>query len=338
VTRHVTHRVTEDTRWLEMAMDEDEITPKADATVWPVFPLRTIAWPEHTIELKVIEPAHRQLYDDLLRTGRRTFVAPLARLPPGGHASQETPAEERRIHAIAPVLELLDLQEVGADTGGVVKYIAKHKVVGRARITRILNPSALFETDQAGARVDYLRAEVQPLPDNEPTLDGETWEFSVFQELASTWETLRTMSEVLDEPRLPSKDVLENRVYSSSTWQLLEFWQRLQICTQTYRDKACAAGMVTDWVEQQQQLGNLPAELPKQVDASQIGMPQSLMEAVHKLQTTAPVVELRPEFMAPILEVMAEDDYKERVAMLTELAANQVKVLQARIALRNMLG
>ena len=39
---------------------------------------------------------------------------------------------------------------VGVFAGGHVKYVAKHEVQGRVQLLRLLNPSALFETDAQG--------------------------------------------------------------------------------------------------------------------------------------------------------------------------------------------
>ena len=49
------------------------------------------------------------------------------------------------LHSTAAVLQLEDLMEATEQTDGLVKYVAKHRVVGRAKIHRLLNPSALFE-------------------------------------------------------------------------------------------------------------------------------------------------------------------------------------------------
>lgn len=42
---------------------------------------------------------------------------------------------------------------VGVFAGGHVKYVAKHEVQGRVQLLRLLNPSALFETDAQGNKV-----------------------------------------------------------------------------------------------------------------------------------------------------------------------------------------
>ena len=51
--------------------------------------------------------------------------------------------------------------EASEQTDGLVKYVAKHRVVGRAKIHRLLNPSALFELNAKQEKVNYLRAEAE---------------------------------------------------------------------------------------------------------------------------------------------------------------------------------
>lgn len=64
--------------------------------------------------------------------------------------------------------------EATEQTDGLVKYVAKHRVVGRAKIHRLLNPSALFELNAkqvkrksssflslSQEKVNYLRAEAE---------------------------------------------------------------------------------------------------------------------------------------------------------------------------------
>merc|ERR1719346_935544 len=96
------------------------------------------------------------------------MIAPLARLvAPDQPDGEDAPPEQRRLHSMGAILLLKELKEVSEETGGAVKYIAKHKVVGRASIGRLLNPSALFATDESEANSTYLQAEVDILEDPE---------------------------------------------------------------------------------------------------------------------------------------------------------------------------
>lgn len=296
----------------------------------PVFPLRTIEWPGNTVELKVIDPAHRRMYEELLWSGKRRVVAPLAKLP---IASDAPETEERRVHSMAPVLLLQDLKEVSGQTGGVVKYIAKHTVVGRARIQRLLNPSALFETDGTGAKVSYLQAEVEVL--EEPKM--ELLKTSTAKELIDVWEEFRAISESQDEPRLQSEDLIKRSVLTTSTWQLADLWQRLLVAIRTYREKARLHAEVREWIRLRQSQGRLPQQLPPRLDAGQIGLPQHLREELVKSQ--GPIgVEFGSEFWDQLVTILATDDPETRRELLLQWAHEEVRVSEARKALRGVFS
>ena len=70
----------------------------------------------------------------------------------------EMAPKDRRLFHIGSLLYLTDLQEVSSQTGDRVKYVVSHEVQGRVKLLRLLNPSALFETDSEGNKVNYLKA------------------------------------------------------------------------------------------------------------------------------------------------------------------------------------
>ena len=55
------------------------------------------------------------------------------------------------------MLYLEDLKEVSEQTNDQLKYVTRHKVIGRVTIEKVLNPS------QAGTRETYLQAQVKPI-------------------------------------------------------------------------------------------------------------------------------------------------------------------------------
>ena len=99
------------------------------------------------------------MYDDILLSGSRRFVVPYTRSLPGGRVRYaEMAPKDRRLFHIGSLLYLTDLQEVSSQTGDRVKYVVSHEVQGRVKLLRLLNPSALFETDSEGNKVNYLKA------------------------------------------------------------------------------------------------------------------------------------------------------------------------------------
>ena len=101
---------------------------------------------EHT--LNIFEPRYRKLYNDILFSGSRRF------------AVCAFDSETGSLSEVGSVFYLKDLKEVSEQTGDAVKYVCEHEVVrttfaffarghdklvqviGRVRLTKILNPSA----------------------------------------------------------------------------------------------------------------------------------------------------------------------------------------------------
>ena len=144
--------------WIEVS-ESAALEAAENATVLPVFPLSSIYWPGTEARLNIIDPAYIKMYDDILLSGSRRFVVPYTRSLPGGRVRYaEMAPKDRRLFYIGSLLYLTDLQEVSSQTGDRVKYVVSHEVQGRVRLRRLLNPSALFETDSEGNKVNYLKA------------------------------------------------------------------------------------------------------------------------------------------------------------------------------------
>lgn len=106
-------------------------------------------FPHSTHELSIFEPRYRKLYNDILVSGSRRFV--VINVHP----------DDGRLAEVGAVFYLQDLREVSEQSRGKVKYVCDHRVIGRARIGRVLNPSAWED------RSTYLRAETMPVEDEE---------------------------------------------------------------------------------------------------------------------------------------------------------------------------
>lgn len=120
----------------------------------PLFPLGGIVYTpnsEHT--LNIFEPRYRQMYNDILMNGTKRFVVSMAH-----------PTERGRFAEIGVLFELEDLKEVSEQTNDQVKFVCRHRVTGRVKMHRVLNPSVwesrktylqvegtLMDVDNAGA-------------------------------------------------------------------------------------------------------------------------------------------------------------------------------------------
>lgn len=82
------------------------------------------------------------MYSDILMNGTKRFVV-----------SMSHPTEAGRFAQTGVLFELGELKEVSEQTADRLKYVCNHKVTGRVKIHRVLNPEA-WET-----RETYLRVE-----------------------------------------------------------------------------------------------------------------------------------------------------------------------------------
>lgn len=114
-----------------------------DAELLPLFPLGGIVYtPNSEHVLNIFEPRYRQMYTDILMNGSKRFVV-----------SMSHPTETGSFAQMGVLFELEELKEVSEQTGDQIKYICNHKVTGRVKIHRILNP------EDWESRDTYLRVE-----------------------------------------------------------------------------------------------------------------------------------------------------------------------------------
>ena len=133
--------------WLPTVLGAKDIeNPKIsrdDSEFLPLFPLGGIVYtPNSEHVLNIFEPRYRQMYTDILMNGTKRFVV-----------SMSHPNESGRFAQMGVLFELEDLKEVSEMTADQIKYICNHKVTGRVKLHRILNPSAW------SSRETYLRVE-----------------------------------------------------------------------------------------------------------------------------------------------------------------------------------
>lgn len=198
-------------RWLPpMDTDAEELQPSGapGVTVLPVFPLGSAAYtPFSCHELNIFEPRYRKLYDDILFSGSRRFVV-MASSPDG-----------ERFAEVGVVFYLTDLQDVSEMTSDEVKYVCQHRVIGRVKIERFLNPASWEEGDT------YLRAETTPVEDTEidKGLDLSAEE----DEVMSTLQRLARLQLELEVAQI-SPDIAEHvnasRSEEGGLWRLIALW------------------------------------------------------------------------------------------------------------------
>lgn len=317
--------------WLELRV-EPEVEEPEEAEVLPVFPLRTIEWPGNEVQLKVGEPAHQRLYQDLLLRGGRRLVTPFLAQTEGN----DGPA---RLFAVGAVLYLEDLQDMTEKSGGRMKYVATHSVEGLARLKRVLNPGAGLTVNAEGQRLDYMRAEVEMIAYQTKEADQADFNStaSLRDRLGDVWEEIRLIAERLNEPRLNSARYLNERITSSSLCQLADLWQRLGLNLESHRGRQRVNLQVKEWILVQQARGNLPQVLPQKLDIAELGLPVPLIEAFVKYHSQG-AVSTDIDFWEPLLEILVAEGPEERGALLLRQAEKEASMARARVALKDLLG
>jgi Lon protease-like protein len=123
--------------------DTSDSLVRKDSEILPLFPLGGIVYtPNSEHILNIFEPRYRQMYNDILMNGTKRFVV-----------SMSHPTEKGRFAKMGVLFELEDLKEVSEQTADQIKYICNHKVTGRVKLHRVLNPEAWELRDT------YLRVE-----------------------------------------------------------------------------------------------------------------------------------------------------------------------------------
>ncbi|CAK9097059.1 unnamed protein product [Durusdinium trenchii] len=201
--------------WLEPLdpnLKELDASGDEDSLVLPVFPLGGPFMPYSNPRLNIFEPRYRALYNDILLSGSRRFVVT--------SADPESQAEVRLAQA-GVVFYLDDLKEVSEMTQDQVKYVCDHKVIGRVRIKRVLNPSSWFD------RSTYLRAETVAIEDEDPEEDCWQLEGQVM-DLMRKLEPL--YKDELQKPYWRSEvlnQMNSSRAEQNGLWSLAELWVKL---------------------------------------------------------------------------------------------------------------
>mmetsp|Transcript_58155 Transcript_58155/g.173548 ORF Transcript_58155/g.173548 Transcript_58155/m.173548 type:complete len:526 (-) Transcript_58155:118-1695(-) len=175
----------------------ESISSIADgSTILPLFPLGGIVYvPNSEHLLNIFEPRYRQMYNDILMNGTKRFVV-----------SMSHPTKEGSFAEMGVLFQLEDLKEVSEQTGDKIKYICNHKVTGRVKIGRILNPDAWQNRDT------YLKVEGAIFDDSDGGTAGEDDDNDDSSDGASKEVEVKadgvysTMSSALTELGLPVSD------------------------------------------------------------------------------------------------------------------------------------
>jgi len=202
--------------WLPIDSNTSETDPSGNpgTIVMPLFPLDGVsAYLPHSMhELNIFEPRYKKMYNDILFSGARRFV--VADLGPDLDCVAD----------VGVVLYLEDLHDVSEETDDQVKYVCNHRIIGRACLRRILNPSCWEDAST------YLRAETVAIDDvNQEPISVEEKEKEKKEEadVMSHLEELSEIQRTLSVAQF-SSDLVEHvnalRAEVGGLWTLAGLW------------------------------------------------------------------------------------------------------------------
>mmetsp|Transcript_19489 Transcript_19489/g.30025 ORF Transcript_19489/g.30025 Transcript_19489/m.30025 type:complete len:461 (-) Transcript_19489:35-1417(-) len=300
-----------------------------EAEILPFFPLGGIVYTPHSQHvLNIFEPRYRKMYNDILMNGSKRFVVAMAH-----------PNEEGRFAETGVIFYLDDLREVSEMTADQIKYICSHKVTGRAKIHRVINPE-VWET-----REDYMRVEATLMEEE----DGESDDVQIAaipeeEQLKNSYGKLVDLQHTLNEDVRFTKASVGTLCVNPGggddcLWSTVRLWQtyieqrlnaRQNEMQKEFQEKLIQYLMKEKNVDQN--------ELPSAIGFTDLS--PSLQKEVTDLQQRM-AVELEPlvlESTLSLQKILETDEHKGRVNLVKFFVDAERKRLEARKMLQSMFG
>lgn len=339
----------ESVSWLPTVIDAeiptDELIRK-DAEVMPLFPLGGIVYtPNSEHILNIFEPRYRQMYTDILMNGTKRFVVAMSH-----------PQEKGRFAQTGVLFELQDLKEVSELTNDQIKYICNHKVTGRVKLHRIMNPN------DWESRETYLKVEGTIIDDtgkdqeekDEPGMIDDV--YAALAEAAGTAESkeekdLKTsFADLVDIQHDLEEDVRFTKASvealsvkagagEDGLWQTIRLWQ-------AYADQRLVARqneLQRDFQDKLQEFlrkekGMKEQELPSSISFQDLS--EDLQNEVQNLQKRM-AIDLEPLVLESTLtmqKILEAEDHEARCELLRYFIDAERRRLNAKKTLRGMFA
>lgn len=296
-----------------------DLEPDEDSRTMPLFPLGVAYLPGSEQVLNIFEPRYRAMYNDILFNGSRQFCVCMSN------------QFDNRFSEVAVVFYLDDLKEVSEQTGDRIKFICSHKVVGRVRMKKVLNPEAWFD------RSTYLKVQVEDMPDTD--LEDDCLEETM--KLVEAFESVMSMQVDLGlEPRFA--DELRGKLdlargEDSGLWNTVSLWQEFSHQRLVSIQKSAQQQiqeLLLPYIQKSERTAsgqyvvnfdNLPADIKTQLQAIQDNNNEEMQQLM-----TDPYL--------PFQLLLQEQSHGGRLTMLTDMVVEEQKRLQARVALKSLFS
>jgi len=295
-----------------------------EAEVLPLFPLGGIVYtPNSEHILNIFEPRYRQMYNDILMNGSKRFVV-----------SMSHPSMAGKFAQYGVLFQLDDLKEVSEQTNDAVKYVCSHKVTGRVKMHRILNPDAWT------TRETYLKVEGTIVNEDADAMNDDT--SKIEYALKDSFDKLVELQHVLNEDvRFTRESVKTLKVRQGddddNLWATIKLWQ-------SYTEQRLGARQNELQKEFQENLikflrkerGLKEEELPSSISFEDLS--PDLQSEVQQLQKRMSN-ELQPLFLESTLtmqKMLEAERHEERVNLMRFFIDSEIKRLGAKNTLQGM--
>eukprot|EP01082_Thalassiosira_pseudonana_P001521 g456.t1 g456 contig10:74133-75292(+) len=292
----------------------------------PLFPLGGIVYtPNSEHILNIFEPRYRQMYNDILMNGSKRFVVAMCH-----------PSEEGRFAQMGVLFSLEELKEVSEMTADRVKYICNHRVTGRVKLHKVLNPE-VWESRETYLKVKGTIIDDTGLfskkDDTENDVDG-------MDEMVSKDEDVR-----FTRASVKSFGVADGTDVDPNLWTSIRLWQ-------SYAEQRLVARQNEMQKEFQEKLVEFlkkemgsdkgkdekEEELPSAIGFQDLS-PELQSELVELQQRMSR--ELKPLLLEQTLsmqKILEAQDHDERIELMRYFVDAERKRLEAKKTLKNMFG
>jgi Lon protease-like protein len=339
--------------WLPPLTDskEDSGTPTSvrnGAEILPLFPLGGIVYtPNSEHVLNIFEPRYRSMYNDILMNGSKRFVVAMSHPEKSGVFAE-----------VGVIFELQDLKEVSEETGDAIKYICNHKVTGRVKIHKILNPSA-WKT-----RATYLKCEGTIIDESLP----DAGQSQKDEEVPGVYETLidainpngpkskaekelvSAFSKLVDRQHELQEDVRFTRASVDSLavkpgggekglWMTIRLWQSFieqRLVARQNEMQMEFQEKLLKYLKKEKGLGE--DEIPSAIGFEDLS--KELQDELKELQKRMSI-ELQPmvlESMLAIQKILEAENHTARCEMLKVFIESETRRLDAKKTLQGMFS
>jgi len=278
------------------------------------------------------------MYNDILMNGSKRFVVSMSHPTEGGSFAQ-----------IGVLFQLEDLKEVSEQTNDQVKYICSHRVTGRVKLHKIVNPEVW------NTRETYLRVEgtiIEDVDADEQVGDTDyTSLMTVDTEAPVEEDRLRlSFSNLVELQHELSEDVRFTRasvntlsvdcgVGDDSLWTTVRLWQSYTEQRLTARQNELQKEFQTKLLKYlTKEKGVKEEELPSAIGFRDLS--PALQKEVQELQKRM-AIELQPLVLESTLtmqKILEAADHKERVELLIFFVTADRKRLEAKKTLQAMFA